>query len=170
MCVEQTFQHDVAREAFIEPEIDPAQAAISERPLHLVLVRDHLAWIKGWKKRILLAALAAKSGLTLERRVASGTEAFCSGTLGSGMIAFSGSVEGRSGRVMSPAPSCLRLVREEEWLVRRVPFAARLTGDDPVPVVMWLEVRVETGAAALCPVPAAAAVLDFGSASPQILQ
>jgi hypothetical protein len=50
-------------------------------------------------------------------------------------MAFSGSVEGRSGSVISPAPSCLRLVREEEWLVLRDPLPARLMGDEPVPVV-----------------------------------
>jgi len=48
------------------------------------------------------------------------------------MIARSGSTEGRSGRVMSPAPSCLRVVREDPREVRREPVAERLTGDEPV--------------------------------------
>lgn len=76
-------------------------------------------------------------------------------------MAFSGSVDGRSGSVISPAPSCLRVVREDEWLVRRDPLPARLTGDEPVPVVIWLDVRCEDelGFGAL-----AAAVLAFGSA------
>ncbi len=33
---------------------------------------------------------------------------------------------------MSPAPSCLRVVREEPREVRREPVAERLTGDEPV--------------------------------------
>ena len=62
------------------------------------------------------------------------------------MMAFSGSVEGRSGSVIRPAPSCLRLVRDEEWLVRREPFPARLIGDEPVPVVTWLGLPVDARA------------------------
>ena len=65
-----------------------------------------------------------------------------------------------------PAPSCLREVREEEWLVRREPGEERLTGDDPVPVVMAeenVEVAVaERAVVALVPV--------RGSAWPQRLQ
>ncbi len=81
------------------------------------------------------------------------------------MMARSGSVEGKSGRVMSPAPNCFRVVREEEWLALREPFVERLMGDDPVPVVMGAEdvelARTETAE------PAAAA---FASAWPQTLQ
>ena len=51
-------------------------------------------------------------------------------------MARSGSIEGRSGRVISPAPSCLREVREVEWLPRREPADPRASGDDPVPVVI----------------------------------
>ena len=36
-------------------------------------------------------------------------------------------------------------MRDDEWLVRREPLPARLIGDDPVPVVTWLEVLEETG-------------------------
>jgi len=83
-------------------------------------------------------------------------------------MARSGSVEGRSGRVTSPAPSCFRVVREEEWLVLREPFVERLTGDDPVPVVMGAEdvelARAET------PELAELAVAAFASAWPQTLQ
>jgi hypothetical protein len=83
------------------------------------------------------------------------------------MMARSGSVDGRSGSVISPAPSCFRLVREEEWLVLREPVEERLTGDDPVPVVLEVEdvelVRMEPPArAALAPA--------FGSAWPQVSQ
>jgi hypothetical protein len=82
------------------------------------------------------------------------------------MIAFSGSVEGRSGSVTSPAPSCFRVVREEEWLVLREPLDERLIGDDPVPVVGDVEevVRCEAPAAA------ALAVAALASAWPQTLQ
>jgi len=54
-------------------------------------------------------------------------------------MARSGSVEGRSGSVMRPAPSCLRLVRDEEWLDRFVPFDEWLTGEEPVAVVTAVE-------------------------------
>jgi len=88
-------------------------------------------------------------------------------------MARSGSVEGRSGSVMSPAPSALRLVREDEWLVRREPLDERLTGDDPVPVVTAAE-DVELARAE---VPAGAALVElaailpaFASAWPQTLQ
>jgi len=81
------------------------------------------------------------------------------------MIARSGSVEGRSGRVTSPAPSCFRVVREEEWLVRREPLVERLIGDDPVPVVIGAEdvelARAETPELA---------VAALASAWPQTLQ
>jgi hypothetical protein len=52
------------------------------------------------------------------------------------MIARSGSIDGKSGSVISPAPSCLRDVRELEWLVRFEPAAPRVIGEDPVPVVI----------------------------------
>ena len=80
--------------------------------------------------------------------------------------------------MISPAPSCLREVLRLECRVRCVPFAARLMGDDPVPVVIAevplpvpLPVRAETAlepfaAAALT---GAAAVL-FTAASPHTLQ
>jgi hypothetical protein len=60
----------------------------------------------------------------------------CSGILRSGRIVFSGSVEGSSGSVISPAPSCRRDVLDDECRVRREPCAARLTGEDPVPVMI----------------------------------
>jgi hypothetical protein len=60
----------------------------------------------------------------------------CSGIFRSGRIVFSGSVEGSSGSVISPAPSCRRDVLDEECRVRREPCAARLTGEDPVPVMI----------------------------------
>ena len=68
---------------------------------------------------------------------------------------------------MSPAPSCFRVVREEEWLLRREPFDDRLTGDDPVPVVMALDDVALVRAAAVGAVLAARA---FASAWPQTLQ
>jgi hypothetical protein len=45
----------------------------------------------------------------------------------------------------------LRLVREEEWLVRFEPVPPRLMGDDPVPVVIEADdvARAETGAVRL---------------------
>lgn len=88
------------------------------------------------------------------------------------MIARSGSVEGRSGNVTRPAPSCFRVVREEEWPVLREPFDERLIGDDPVPVVMELEdVRVEAAPVAEdAAEDAAAALAPFTSAWPQTLQ
>ena len=64
-----------------------------------------------------------------------------SGTVGSSMTARSGSTDGRSGSVTRPAPSCLRVVREVEWLVRRVPADARAIGVDPVPVVIAADGR-----------------------------
>lgn len=87
-------------------------------------------------------------------------------------MAFSGSVEGRSGSVMRPAPSILRLVRDDEWLVRREPFPARVIGDDPVPVVTWLDVREDTGADTGMERTARGAVIDraFASACPQTSQ
>jgi hypothetical protein len=62
----------------------------------------------------------------------------------------------------------LRLVRDEEWLVRREPVDERLTGDDPVPVVMAEEKEDVARVAAV-----AVAVLvtaAFGSAWPHRLQ
>jgi hypothetical protein len=55
---------------------------------------------------------------------------------------------------------------------------ARLIGEDPVPVVIWLEVRdetgeetgLETGVEATRPLPAAAVDFAFGSAWPQMSQ
>jgi hypothetical protein len=79
------------------------------------------------------------------------------------MMARSGSVEGKSGSVTRPAPSCFRVVREEEWLVLREPFAEWLTGDDPVPVVMAVE-AVEAASAG------SAAAGAFASAWPHTLQ
>jgi hypothetical protein len=79
------------------------------------------------------------------------------------MMARSGSVEGKSGSVTRPAPSCFRVVREEEWLVRREPCDEWLTGDDPVPVVMALE-DVEPAYAGT------AAAAAFASAWPHTLQ
>lgn len=51
-------------------------------------------------------------------------------------MARSGSIEGRSGSVINPAPSCLREVREVEWLPRFDPVELRVIGDEPVPVVI----------------------------------
>ena len=101
-------------------------------------------------------------------------------------MALSGSVEGRSGSVIRPAPSCLREVREDEWLVLREPFPARLIGDDPVPVVTWLEMPDDARAEGVLLLSGLApgtptegtptedmpteAVLDFGSARPQTSQ
>jgi hypothetical protein len=49
-----------------------------------------------------------------------------SGTLASARTSFSGSVEGKSGTETNPAPSfCLRLLRAELELVRRVPEVLR---------------------------------------------
>ena len=85
-------------------------------------------------------------------------------------MAFSGSADGRSGSVIKPAPSCLRLVREDEWLLLREPLLARLMGDEPVPVVIWLDARDDAGAEGALGVDVrwgvtpAAAVLDLGSA------
>ncbi|HEY9829132.1 MAG TPA: hypothetical protein V6D26_01045 [Stenomitos sp.] len=70
-----------------------------------------------------------------------------SGTLASAMIDFSGSVEGSSGTDTSPAPSCLRLLLEVLWLVRREPLERLVSGDEPVPVVITEPVPLVT---ALC--------------------
>ena len=78
--------------------------------------------------------------------------------------------------MIRPAPSILRLVRDDEWLVRREPLPARLIGEDPVPVVTWLDVRDETGVEAgvetgvevrLAPVCAVGLDRAFASAWPQ---
>ncbi len=84
-------------------------------------------------------------------------------------MAFSGSVDGRSGSVIKPAPSIFRLVREDERLLRRDPESARLIGDEPVPVVIWLELRAETGVDTGDDA-ATPAALFFGSAWPQTSQ
>jgi hypothetical protein len=59
----------------------------------------------------------------------------------------------------------LRVVREDEWLVRRTPFDEWLTGDDPVPVVIGADPAVaDTG-------DVTARLADaFTSAWPQTLQ
>jgi hypothetical protein len=88
-------------------------------------------------------------------------------------MAFSGSVDGRSGSVIRPAPNCLREVRDDEWLVLREPLPPRLIGDEPVPVVIWLGLPVDARADGVLlldtfgGLTAAAADLDFGSAWPQ---
>jgi hypothetical protein len=73
----------------------------------------------------------------------------------------------------------LRLVRDDEWLVLREPLPARLIGDDPVPVVTWLDVREEAGVEAgvetgvevrLAPLSAVALDRAFTSAWPQTSQ
>jgi hypothetical protein len=62
------------------------------------------------------------------------------------MTARSGSTDGRSGSVISPAPSCFRVVRELDRLVLRDPEEPLATGVDPVPVITddeldWLFVK-----------------------------
>jgi hypothetical protein len=51
------------------------------------------------------------------------------------MMARSGSTDGRSGSVISPAPSCFLVVRELDRLVLRDPAEPRVIGVDPVPVI-----------------------------------
>ncbi len=91
-------------------------------------------------------------------------------------MAFSGSTLGRSGSVINPAPNCFRLVRRLELRVRCDPPAARLIGDEPVPVrTDVLPVRAETtpNPAPTPLVPravAAPAGAAFSSANPQTLQ
>lgn len=51
-------------------------------------------------------------------------------------MARSGSTDGRSGSVIRPPPSCLRVVRELDRLVRREPEEPRVRGVEPVPVVI----------------------------------
>ena len=106
-----------------------------------------------------------------------------SGTLGSSSICFSGSVEGRSGSAISPAPNWVRELREVDLLEdRREPV--RVAGEEPV-LALMPEERVLP---AIAPAPGAAAVLTLvwdggvdvpvavrpaaftGSASPQVLQ
>ena len=82
--------------------------------------------------------------------------------------------------VIKPAPSCLRVLRDEEWEVRRDPLALRLTGDDPVPVgiadpVVMAELRFAMPAVAVGAVPALAkagpvTATGRGSACPQTSQ
>jgi hypothetical protein len=85
------------------------------------------------------------------------------------MTAFSGSVEGSSGRVSSPAPRALRLLLERE--VRRLDVRpARLMGDDPVARLTPLALfGVRDGGPATGAVTALAMEV-FGSACPQTSQ
>jgi len=83
--------------------------------------------------------------------------------------------------VISPAPNCLRVVRELVWLVRREPVAERLIGVEPVPVVPdpVMPEADETGPEALderaadattADEPAARAATDFTAACPHTSQ
>jgi hypothetical protein len=58
-----------------------------------------------------------------------------SDTCGLEIIAFSGSVDGKSGMDMSPAPNCLRLLRADVLPVRRDPWERLVRGEEPVPKV-----------------------------------
>ena len=94
-----------------------------------------------------------------------------SGTVGSSRIARSGSTDGRSGSVISPAPSCLRVVRELDREVRREPASDRLSGDEPVPVVLGCELMVPLRVGAVEAVASAEAAAGlFTAASPHTLQ
>jgi hypothetical protein len=89
------------------------------------------------------------------------------------MIARSGSTDGRSGSVISPAPSCFRVVRELERLVLRDPADARASGVDPVPVTTddeldWL--LVERVSPELADEAAESAAALFTTASPHTSQ
>ncbi len=48
--VQQTFQNHIARQGLIESQIDPAEAAVRKRTLHLVLRGNHIAGFEARNK------------------------------------------------------------------------------------------------------------------------
>jgi hypothetical protein len=85
------------------------------------------------------------------------------------MMARSGSTEGRSGSEISPAPSCLRVECDVEWLVRREVALARTIGEEPVPVVIGAD-DAEWAEAEECDDVTDAAAAPLTAACPQRLQ
>ena len=74
--IQQAFQHHVARQQFVEAEVDPAQSAECDGAFHFVLAGDHVLRFERRDEVVFHAALAAKTGLALQGRIAPGAESF----------------------------------------------------------------------------------------------
>ena len=110
-------------------------------PLHLILARDEIARLQRWaRSEYLLAALAAEAGFALQRRVAIGAEALVLRDLRveqDGLLGIGGRQIGQGdqprAQLFAAGPR-----RRMRWCGLE-PAAARLTGDEPVPVITFEE-------------------------------